>query len=58
MTTEEQIRRQDSVRYALASTRIEGLPITPDTEALLDAWARGEISDDELFGRALSDVVG
>ena len=54
LMTEDLERRQDSVRYVLASTPISGLPITPDSEAQLNAWARGELSNDELIKRSSS----
>ena len=45
--------RGDSVRFAIASTTIEGQTVSADTEALLAEWAAGHISDEEMFRRAL-----
>jgi hypothetical protein len=41
--------RAASVRFAVASTVMEGGQVLPETEGLLDEWTRGEIDDDELM---------
>lgn len=45
------LTRAERVRFAIASTRIEGLPTAPETEALLAGWAEGRFSDEELLRR-------
>ncbi len=39
------------VKIAVANTVIEGGHVLPETERLLDGWARGEIDDDELMSK-------
>ncbi len=46
-------RRRDAVRFAIANTRIEGLTVSPEAEALFERWARGEIDDDDLMNQTL-----
>lgn len=50
---EDRADRQSSSRFAIASTVMEGGVVHPETEALLENWAEGEISDDELIARTL-----
>jgi excisionase family DNA binding protein len=45
--------RSDSVRFAVANNVIEGGNVMPETEVVLDQWARGEIDDDELMEETL-----
>lgn len=45
--------RSEAVRFAVANTAIEGGHVLPETEGLLDGWARGEIDDDELMEQTL-----
>lgn len=45
--------RSASVRFAVANTVMEGGQVLPETEGLLDDWARGEIDDDELMEQTL-----
>jgi hypothetical protein len=45
--------RKGSVRFAIANTVIEGGTVLPETEALLESWAQGEIDDDELMEQTL-----
>jgi len=40
--------RQAIVANVLASQRLEGLDPGPDTRGVLDAWARGELSTEDL----------
>ncbi|MGY3582060.1 hypothetical protein ACVIGB_001017 [Bradyrhizobium sp. USDA 4341] len=41
--------RAEAVRFAIANTAIEGGHVLPETEELMNEWARGEIGDDELI---------
>lgn len=43
-----QQRRRDSVRNALASSRLSGGSPTPETVSNLDAYVRGQVTIDEL----------
>lgn len=45
--------REDSVRFAIASTVMEGQMVSDDMEALLSEWAAGNLTDDELMRLAL-----
>lgn len=49
--------REDSTRFAVADTTLEGGVLLPETTALLQRWSRGEISDDELVAQTLADIV-
>lgn len=40
--------RAQIVADVLADQRLEGLDPGPDTRSVLDAWARGELSIDDL----------
>lgn len=42
------IDRAQIVANVLASQRLEGLDPGPETRAVLDAWARGELSTEDL----------
>ena len=42
------------IKIAVANTVIEeGGHVLPETQGLLDGWARGEIDDDELMEQTL-----
>lgn len=45
LTPEEIEARRDAVRQAIASTRLERGDVCEQAQHVLDAWARGEISD-------------
>jgi Antitoxin VbhA len=45
--------RSKAVRFAVANTVIEGGNVLPETEELMNEWARGEIDDDELIEQGL-----
>lgn len=45
--------RKGSVRFAVANTVMEGGTVLPETEAVLESWAQGEIDDDELMEQTL-----
>jgi hypothetical protein len=45
--------RSKAVRFAVANTAIEGGHVLPETEELMNEWARGEIDDDELIQQGL-----
>ncbi len=49
--------REDSTRFAVANTVLEGGVVLPETTALLERSSRGEINDDELAAQALVDIV-
>jgi hypothetical protein len=42
------VDRGQAVANSAASLRLEGLRSGPDVDELLDAWARGEVSDEDL----------
>ena len=42
------------MRFAIANTEIDGGNVTPETKALLDAWAEGDLTDDDLLGASSS----
>jgi hypothetical protein len=48
---EEMERRKKAVRNADAHNRIEGLVRTPETDAIFEAYVRGEIQVRELVPR-------
>lgn len=45
-------KRKDAVRFAIANTEIEGLTVSLEAVALLERWARGEITDDDLLNES------
>ena len=45
--------RSKAVRFAVANTVIEGGHVLPETEELMNEWARGDIDDHELIEEAL-----
>jgi excisionase family DNA binding protein len=45
--------RSNAARFAIANNAIEGIHASPETEELLETWARGDIDDDELMETAL-----
>ena len=45
--------RSEAARFAVANTVIEGGQVLPETEELMNEWARGEIDDDELIEQGL-----
>jgi hypothetical protein len=56
LTYEPPVRsRADAVRYAIASTTMEGGVVTDETERLLTDWANGSLDDDELMAAILND---
>jgi hypothetical protein len=44
-------RRKEAVRWADAHNRIEGLKRSPATDAIYDAFVRGDIEFDEILPR-------
>lgn len=50
-------RRADAVRYAVASTMMEGGVVTEGTHHLLLEWANGTLDDDQLMARVLVDLL-
>ncbi|MFT8991348.1 MAG: antitoxin VbhA family protein [Gluconobacter albidus] len=53
LSQEDIMRRQQEVQEALASAAREGQPASPKTEADMEAYARGEITTDEVRRRIL-----
>lgn len=61
-----EISRRQATADALGSVRAEGLEPGPRAEALLDRWARGELSDAQLVearkrvacGENIEDLLG
>lgn len=45
--------RADSARFAIASTVMEGLTVSEETERLLAEWSEGKLTDEELMAAAL-----
>lgn len=41
--------RREAVRFSIASTRLAGQKVIPEMEMLLDRWAEGGVTDDELM---------
>jgi hypothetical protein len=48
--------RADSVRFAIASTVMEGLTVSLETEQLLAEWSEGTLTDDELMAAVLKET--
>ncbi|MFT8932788.1 MAG: antitoxin VbhA family protein [Acetobacter syzygii] len=51
---EDIMRRQQDVQDALASAAREGQPIPAEAAADMEAYARGEITTDEIRRRAMA----
>ena len=51
ISAEEMKRRQEIVRRADANNRIEGFIRTPETDAIFEAYIRGDIEVTELVPR-------
>jgi excisionase family DNA binding protein len=51
--TAEVEARSKAVRFAITNTAIEGGRVLPETEAILDDWARGDIDDDQMMEETL-----
>jgi hypothetical protein len=51
LSAEEMKRRREIVRQADANNRIEGLVRTPETDAIFEAYIRGDIEVTELVPR-------
>lgn len=45
--------RENSKRFAVANTVMEGGSVLPPTETLLDTWSKGEINDEDLIAQTL-----
>jgi len=58
ISPEEIARRREHVRVADADNRIEGICRDPESDAIFDAYRRGEIDATEIITRlkALPDV--
>lgn len=50
--------REDCVRAAVASVRIEGGEADAETQALLDQWGGGAMSDGALMAAILAPYAG
>lgn len=51
ISAEEMARRKEAVRWADAHNRIEGLKRSPATDAIYDAFVRGDIEFDDILPR-------
>jgi len=51
ITAQERAEREEAVRQACHSIEMEGGTVTPETNADLDAYARGEIDEPEMMRR-------
>jgi hypothetical protein len=51
ISAEEMARRKEAVRWADAQNRIEGLTRSPATDAIYDAFVRGDIEFDDILPR-------
>lgn len=49
MTTAERTQRQQLVREIIGSHELEGVVVTEVTKCLLDTYARGDVSADEVI---------
>lgn len=49
MITAERTQRQQLVREIIASHELEGVVVTEVTKCLLDTYARGDVSADEVI---------
>lgn len=54
LSHEDIMRRQQDVQDALASAAREGQPIPTEAAADMEAYARGEITTDEIRQRAMA----
>ncbi|GAB3586970.1 antitoxin VbhA family protein [Acetobacter peroxydans] len=54
LSREDIMRRQQDVRDALASAAREGQPVSPEAAADMDAYARGEITTDDIRRRIMA----
>jgi len=48
ISVEEGERRRTHVRAAIAENRLEGIKTSPETQAVFDAYVRGEIEAGDL----------
>lgn len=46
---DERKRRKKAVQFAVANTRLAGGVVVPETLALMQQWAAGELTDAELI---------
>lgn len=51
ISLDERQRRQDAMREGIASARIEGGSVGPGTEAIMQEWAQGLITEDRAIER-------
>jgi Antitoxin VbhA len=51
ISAKEMARRKEAVRWADAHNRIEGLKRSPATDAIYDAFVRGDIEFDDILPR-------
>jgi hypothetical protein len=55
---DEMIKRRRAVEFAVENTRIEGGTITPEIKVLMDRWAAGEMTDDDLMAAVTGGFDG
>ena len=48
MSAQERARREEAVRYALVSLRLEGLYLDEEELAIYQQYVRGEMCEDDL----------
>ena len=51
LSAEEMERRRETVRRAVASSRIEGMTHAPEADPVFEAYVRGEIDAREIVPR-------
>jgi len=51
LAQDEQRRRADAVRAGIASARIEGGDVGPETRAIMNEWAQGLIDEETATAR-------
>jgi hypothetical protein len=56
MITAERTQRQQLVREIIGSHELEGVVVTEVTKCLLDTYARGDVSADEVIVQAQASL--
>jgi hypothetical protein len=49
--------REEAVRFAIANTEIDGGVVTEETKRILQDWAVGKLTDEELLAEARNASV-
>lgn len=58
MITAERTQRQQLVREIIGSHELEGVVVTEVTKCLLDTYARGDVSADDMLAQAVASLGG